>query len=254
MTKRMGLIGMAGALLGLGAVLASAEDLEAVQKKIIEAWNKHKSLTAKLTSVTQVDLGGGNAMSGTGQGTYEFMKQGDKLLSRLELKNTIVQKQGTEETRMEQQMLMISDGEIAHTLSEVFGEQRAIKSRVPANLTGEPKAFFEQLRQQGAVKLLPDGTVEGRKVYVIEMTPKTVAPGTSAKQIQYFDQESGFMIKIEGRGENDLPLTTMTYGEIKLDQPIDPDHFKFKLPAGVELTDDTGPAPAATQPASAPKP
>jgi outer membrane lipoprotein-sorting protein len=254
MTKRMGFIGVAGAVLGLGAVLASAEDLDAVQKKIVDAWSKQKSLTAKLTTATQVDLGGGTSMSGTGQGTYEFLKQGGKLLSRLELKTTIVQKQGAEENRMEQQMLMVSDGEIAHTLTEAFGEQRAMKSRVPAGQTGEPKALIEQLRQQGEVKALPEGTVDGRKVYVLEVTPKKVIPGAPAKQILFFDQESGFMIKIEGRGDNDLLLTSMTYGDIKLDQPIDPDHFKFKLPEGVEMIDDTASAPAASQPASAPKP
>jgi outer membrane lipoprotein-sorting protein len=254
MTKRMGLIGVAGALLGLGAVLASADDLDAVQKKITEAWNKQKSLTAKLTTATQVDLGGGNTMSGTGQGTYEFMKQGGKLLSRFELKDTIVQNQGKEETRMEQERLMISDGETAYTLSAIFGEQRAMKTRVQPSQTGEPKALFEQLRQQGEVKLLPDGTVEGRKVYVIEVKPKITTPGSPTKQLLYFDHDSGFMIKIEGRGDNDLPLTSMTYVDIKLGQPIDPDHFKFKLPEGVELIDDTTPEPPTSRPTSAPKP
>lgn len=254
MMKRVGLIAVLGALFGWSAVFASAEDLDSVQKKIVEAWNKHKSLTAKLTTVTQMDLGGGTSMNGTGQGTYEFMKQGGKLLSRLELNNTIVQKQGGDETKLEQQLLMISDGETSHTLSNVFGERRAVKSRVPAHQTGEPKALFERLRQENVVKLLPDSTVDGRKVYVIELTPKRLAPGFPQKQILSFDQESGFMLKIEGRGENDLPLTAMTYGDIKLDQAIDPDRFKFTLPAGVELIDDTLTAPAASQPASATQP
>nr|HPM25555.1 hypothetical protein [Phycisphaerae bacterium] len=99
---------LAGCLFGFTTAALAEDDLEAVQRRIIEAWRKHKSLTANIVMSSRLQLGE-SVVDGMGTGTYEFLKQGDKLLSRLEIRSTLVQKQGTEERKIEQAMTSISD-------------------------------------------------------------------------------------------------------------------------------------------------
>ncbi len=237
---------LAGLVLGQAAAALGGDDLETVEKKIAEAWNKHRSISAKVALVNRILLMGENRES-TGSGTYEFIKDGDRLRSRLELKSKMTHKVGEEERVIEQQMTMVSDGETAQTLYEAFGKKQVFKTKVEPYLTGEPKARLEQLRKVNDLKLLPEDTVDGRKVYVIEATPKLppqqATPDKSMRQQIYFDQETGFLVKLVGLDAEGKPITTMTYSEIKIDVPIDPDRFRLKIPEDAEVVDEDTPLP-----------
>lgn len=251
MMNWMRLAVLGGCLFGFAAAAAAEDDLETVQRRIIEAWRKHKSLTANIVMSSRLQLGE-SVVDGMGTGTYEFLKQGDKLLSRLEIRSTLVQKQGTEERKIEQSMTSISDGDIAHTISEMGAEKTVIKTKVEPRQSGDPQRVFEFLARDSGLRLMPEDTLDGRKLYVIEVTPRRTAPLQPIKQLLSFDQESGFLMRIVGLGADDTPQASMTYKDVKIDAHIDPDHFKFQAPEGVEIIDETGATPPASGPASAP--
>lgn len=254
MIRRMRLTVLVGIVLGFSVTALAEDDLESVQKKIIEAWTRHKSLTAKMTMSSRLAVGD-TTVTATGDGTYEFLRHEGKLLSRMDLKSTAIQKSDEQENKLDQHMLMISDGDISHTLIEIAGaDSRVVKSAVAPNQKGDPKALFEFLRRQGAVAVSPEDTLEGRKVYVIEVIFRETPPFSPVKQRLSFDQESGFLVRIVGLGEGDLPMSTMTYSDIKVNVPIDPERFKFTIPEGVEVIDETMPEPPTTEPTTASQP
>ena len=247
---------MAGVVLGFATAVASADDLEAVQKKIHAAWEKQKSMTGKMAMITHMELGG-MAMDGKGDGTVEFLRDGAKVKTRTDMKSTMTRKMGDQETKMEQSMLYVSDGEFGYTLTEMMGQKSAVKSKVDPRMTGEPKGMFEELAKDYILKLLPEETVDGLKTYVIEATPKEKdAAGPGTRMLLGFHQDSGFVVKMQMFGADEKPMTTMTYSDLKFDTKIDPEHFKFKAPDGVTVMDQTVEqpvaAPAASQPAKAP--
>jgi outer membrane lipoprotein-sorting protein len=69
-----------------------------------------------------------------------------------------------------------------------------------------------------------------------------------------FDQESGFLVRIVGLSSENMPLSTMSYSDIKVNPPIPPERFSFTVPEGVEVEEETGPQPPTvdTAPASGP--
>jgi outer membrane lipoprotein-sorting protein len=244
MSRRTGL-SLLAAVLGLSLTGAVAEDVDAVEKKIIAAWGKQQSLTAKVNVVTRMELGTIVAESKS-EGTYAFLRQGDKILARTELKSTMIQKAGDKETKTEQKVTHVIDGEFAYTLSELDGQKMAVKAKIEPQTVGDPKAVFENLRKKSELKLLPEETVEGRKVYVIEATPKEKTPGGSPRETYAFDQESGFLVRQIGFGPDDKPMTTQTFSDLKLDVKLEPDSVKkFAVPEGVELIDQTKTKPPA---------
>ncbi len=236
-----------------------AEDLDTLEKKIEDAWNKSKSLTAKMTLSSRLSVAD-SIVTATGEGTYDFLRQGGKLLSRTEFRSSTLQKTATEENRFEQHWLAISDGQTSQTLIETTGgEPRVVKAKVVPQQTGDPQALIESLRREAALAVLPADTVDGRKVHVIEAILREVAPFSPGKQQFSFDQESGFMVRIVGLGEDDLPMSTVTYSDIKVDVPVPPERFTLNVPEGVEVVDETKPesqpttaAPPTSAPASQP--
>ena len=244
MTKRVVFVTLAAVALGLTAT-AVADDLTSVEKRITEAWNKHKSMSAKLTQATHVEMGT-TVMDMKGEGTLEMTRTGDKILARVELKSTVMSKSGDQENKSEQPMTTIIDGEFAYTVSEAMGQKMAFKNKIDPMMVGEPKATLEQFRKTNELNLLPDETLDGKKVFVIEAgsKDKTAGAGVPSKVVCYFDQESGIMVKMTMLGADDKPMTTVTYTDIKLDPKIDPDRFKFTAPEGVKVIDQTGAAGA----------
>lgn len=245
---------LAAMVLGFTSLAVADEAVDTLEKKIHAAWEKQKSMTAKLTMITKMEMGG-MSMDGKGDGTVEFMRNGDKVLSRTEVKTTMTRKMGDQETKMEQPMTSIIDGEFNYTLTEMMGQKMAMKSKIDPRMTGEPKGMFEELHKEYELKLLPDETVDTMKCYAIEATPKEKTQAGGGKMNLYFDQPTGFVVKMIMFGPDDKPATTMTYSEMKFDVKIDPDRFKFKAPEGVQVIDQTKeggeapPPPAATKPA-----
>ncbi|MCK4343202.1 MAG: outer membrane lipoprotein carrier protein LolA [Phycisphaerae bacterium] len=236
----MRLLALAG--LGLGFTSAAlAEDLAAVEKKITADWHKHKSMTAKITAETHMEMGT-MTMDMKGAGTLEVMRTGDKILVRMETNNTITQVIGGEETKLEQPSTIIVDGEFTYSVDEAMGQKRAIKQKIDPAITGEPKAMFERFRKDNELKLLPEESIDGKKVFVIAVTPKQppAMPGVPAKTHIYFDQQNGCLVKMVEFDADDKVMTTMTYTDIKLDVKLDPERFKFVAPEGVKVMDLTG--------------
>ena len=242
MTRRVGLL-VAGTLCAFAVSAVAAEDLAAVQKQIADAWAKHKSMSAKINMTTSMDAGD-SKVEGKGEGNMEFMRKGERVYLRQELKNTMSQP-GAPESKMEHSMLIIIDGEFAWQLSEMMGQKTAMKTTIDPRMTTEPKAFFTELSKDNEFKLLPDEAVDGKKTYVIEMTPKDKAMG-GYKTIYYFDRDTGFVIKTVVTDPAGKPTATSVYTDIKYDVDIPMDRFVFKRPDGVEVQDMTkAPPPGA---------
>ena len=248
MAKHVMLVLMAGMALSLTAQAAVGEELAAVEKKICASWEKHKSMTGKMTMEMQMEQGS-MVMESKGEGTHEIMRKGEQVLSRTEMKNTMVQKMGEQEMKMSQEVTIIVDGEFAYTLSvqDMMGQQTkmAVKSDIDPQMSGDPKALFEQLAKDNELKLLPEETVDGKKVYVIAATPKErpAAPGAPSKTVFHFDQQDGYMVKMVTYTAEDKPLTTVSYSDVKLGVDLQPSRFVFEAPEGVQVIDQTGQKP-----------
>lgn len=253
MTRRVGLLLVAGLVCSFGAAVVWADDLATVEKQIAQAWDKHKSMSAKIALTTNMEAGG-TLLEGKGEGTIEFVHKGNKLYLRQELKNTMPQPVGGG-TKMEQNMLMVIDGEYAWTLSDAMGQKMAMKTTIDPRMTGEPKGLFAELRKDHELKLLPDETLDGKKMYVIEATSKEKTAGAASKALYYFDRDSGFLVKMAVQSLDGKPTMTTSYSDIKYDVDINPDRFVFKVPEGVEVHDMTKLEPAKTEtPAKPEKP
>lgn len=252
MSKGMTLAVVTVWTLGFVAAGAAADELAAVQKKIETAWAAHKSMTAKITTHTRVEQAG-QLVEGTGEGTFEFLRQGGKLMSRKELKGTLSQKMGEQEMVMHQQAQLIVDGQYAYAYSESVTEimgnkmptqRMASKSEIDGQTSGDPKEMFAELTKDHDLKLLPEESIDSHKVYVIQASPRTKNPASpTGDLLLYFDQDGGFIRKMVVQDNAGKPMHTVTYRDVKLDVDLDPARFVFKAPEGVEVIDQTSRKP-----------
>ena len=233
---------MCGALAaGLLACTAAADTLESVEKAIIEKVAQHKSYQFKSAVTQNMDMPEMKIESQT-QGTFEFLKKGDKWLYRSEAKTKSTTVAQGHEQKSDNTVLMICDGEYMYTLSESDGQKSAMKSRMGAEqftmLTD--KAYFDSLRKDWDLKLLPDETVDGKATWAIEATfkqAKTAPAGTMITMITYFDKENGLGIKMIGKDTAGKTVMTSTTTDIKINPTLNADRFVFKAPAGVQIID-----------------
>lgn len=227
------------AALALSGALARAETLEEVQKKIIDAAEKVKSFTATLTMNMEMKHEA-MSMKQEGQGSIEFMRRGDKLMSRMEMKLSGVTKMGDTEQKLEQSLLNIADGEYNYIFADQGGHKSAIKTKIdPNNQSVANAAMFQEWKKDHDLKLLPSEKIEGKEAYVLEITPKKPGGGPLGKQQYYFDKEHGIMVKMVGFEPDGQPMQTITLTQLKLNVDLKPDRFEFKAPEGVEVQDMT---------------
>lgn len=243
MTKRMALTLMAGMFLGCTVLAAVADEFEAIEKKLQAGWEKQKSITAKMQMTSHMEMGTA-VMDGKGDGSFEYLRQGEKVFSRLEMNNAMTQKMGDQETKTQQTVLTIIDGEYAYTLTDMMGQKMAMKTNIDPKMTNNPGAMFEEFRQNYELKLLPEETLDGQKTFVIEATPKDKAQNPMmSRMVFYFLQDTGFMVKIVAYGVDGKPVQTVLYTDIKFNVDIAPNRFVFKAPEGVQIMDQTGKTP-----------
>lgn len=247
------LAGSIGLILA-GSLTAVADTIESVEKAIIEKTAKHTSFQGK-TSSTQDMLAGEMKFTSKGDMAYEFMKKGDKWLYRSEGRTKSTTVMSGQEQKSDSTVLMICDGEFLYTLTDNDGQKMAMKTRAPdQNIMVTNKAYFDNLRKDFDLKLLPDETIDGKSTWVIEATnkqAKSMPAGTLTTMLNYFDKDSGLTIRTIGKDSTGKTVMTTNTTDIKINPTIAADRFVFKAPEGVQIMDVTQQASAAGEPKAA---
>ena len=198
----------------------AAETVESVEKKLAEKWSKVKSM-----STTVKMEGASPAMSGAG--AYELMKKGDRILFRMEL--TLGSQAST---------TTISDGEFMYSSTDHMGQKMAVKMKHDEAQAMTPTTQLAKLRETHELKLLPDQSIDGHAVYVIEATPKQQTPGVG-RTVSYYAKETGIPLRVTTDDPSGKVMSDMTFTDVKINPKIDASRFVFKAPEGVQVVDMT---------------
>ena len=226
--------------LSVTSMTARAESLEAIKKKIHDQTSRLKSLSYKAHSNSVVQTPDMTVKTDSDQ-TVQFMRQGDKVLTRMEVSSTSMQKFGGKEEKILSNMLTISDGIYQYTYSESAGQKSAFRQKVDSNNqinVFDGNKLFSDMEQNYSLKVLPDETVDGRSCFVLEMTPKAqMAAAGMGKTISHFDKSDGIIRKSVTNDKDGKLMNSMTTSDVKVDDAIPADRFKFKAPEGVTVQD-----------------
>ncbi|UCE61411.1 MAG: outer membrane lipoprotein carrier protein LolA [Phycisphaerales bacterium] len=226
------------ALTGATAALAG-DTLESVEKELTSRWNKLKSMSAKMDTLMKIEMQGGSSKT-TATGTIEFLNKDGKSMVRMELNSETAGNFGGNEIKSQASTLTISDGEYAHTMSERMGHKMAQKTKADPSQLGDLASQFEMMRKNNDLKLLPEQTIDGHSVYVIEATPKDKPTQGMGKMIMYYAKDTGVPLKMIMHDTDGKTISETTYSDVKVNKPIDPARFVFKAPEGVQVMDMTG--------------
>jgi outer membrane lipoprotein-sorting protein len=227
---------MTGLLAGILALVATAtaDDFEKIEKQINESSRKIKSMRAKSKTTTEIKTEGYQNHSNS-EGTYEFVRDGDKAMMRMESKDSGETKFGDQVQKSESTSLSVNDGEYMYTYSVVNGQKSAMKMKSQADWDANP---FATMREHYDFKLTGEDKHEGAAVWVIEVTPKAGGDmAAGGKMVQWYRQDCGFPVKTIAYDQTGKPMTTNIYTDVELNASIPPDRFVFKAPEGVEVMD-----------------
>ncbi len=211
---------------------ASAETLESVEKTLVEKFKAYKSLSADVAMTVQISPG----MGGEGKGTMEFLRDDGQEMVRTE----IIMKMNFGGQLMESHTASFFDGTDAYTIIETMGQKQVMK--MPASQAqgrSGGKAFFTDLKRENELRLLPEETIDGIKVYVIEAKPKKPTPQAPGLTKFYFDKDKGFMGKMISWDAGGKTMVSLTMANVKINPKLDASRFVFKAPKGVKITDMT---------------
>lgn len=218
---------------------AVAETLDDVEKQIVAKTQDLKSIQYDTQTVTTMESPQ-MTMRSKSQGKMSGLRDGDVWLTRMESKDQMKMKMGEMTQERESETLMVCDGKHVYTCSETGGQTTAMKMAMQPEMTQvATERMFDQMRRDNTLKLLPSETVDGRKAWVVEATPKRPQPNAPQRIVYYFDQEIGSVVRMVGYGAGDEEMMRMSVSNIKKNPALDRSQFKFEAPAGVQVMDMT---------------
>jgi outer membrane lipoprotein-sorting protein len=236
----------------LASSAAHGESVEAVIKKLHDQLAKYKSLSFKSHGTTVIEMPGMSAKTESDQ-VVEAARQGEKILSRIEMKSMTIQKAGDQEQKIPTTMTIVVDGQYQHTYSESAGQKNATRQKINPDTEFNPfdvQRMFKLMEKDFTIKILHDQTIDGKSCYVVEMSPKNQSAQTGmniGKQISYFDKASGVSVKSVGYDKDGKTMSTSLTTDVKIDPSLSPERFKFKAPAGVSRIPNAAASPSADE-------
>lgn len=200
--------------------------LESVEKKIIEKWSQHKSLSAEIHLVRSAQ-----GFGATGNGTCEYVFKDGKEMYRTEFATDVP----NQETAI--RVTNICDGEFLTTLTVQSGQATALKRQGCEALRPTPsgRMMLKTLRKIHELSLEPDQKVDGKDTFVIRARNSSNGFGTRL----FVDQQTGLVLRAVDLNPAGSPIKIITYTGVKFDVEIKPERFILVLPPGVELVDKT---------------
>lgn len=225
-----------------------ADDIQAVEKKLLAKWEKRQSVSVRANVLMQREMGPVK-LTGKGHGAYDALRRDDKWLQRAEIRFKVEMRRDDPEGKVTErssdvQRTIIVDGQYEYEIEEQNGQKKATKKKAePSDV--DPfacpvvDAVFAKLhKDEYELTLLPDEMLGGASMYVIEAKSGANADVTKRGRL-YLRQDDGTIAKaveyMDGK-----PYAAMTFIEMRLDVEFQPQHFTFTAPEGVEVEDRTG--------------
>lgn len=229
-------IGVIALLMMVVATPCLAKTIEEVEKDLVAAMKKTKSIKGDMKTEFKV-ANQGFEMKSTTVGVVESLREGELYMARSEGTTDSMQKMAGTETKKQQKTLSISDGKFSYTLTESDGVKQATKSKA---VEGD-RLPWKDYGKDAKFKVLPDEKVDGADCYVIEMNMAAGMPGAGmGKMVFYCRKDCGMQAKMVGFGPDGTEMMNMTIKNIVLNKGVSADRFVFKAPEGVTVTDATG--------------
>lgn len=221
---------------------ARAETLETFKKKIHDKVSAYKSMQYKTHMTSEMVNPQISYKMSTDQ-TSEFVNKGDTCLMHTESKSSAQQKIGDINQNTTTSSTDVCDGKFYYSVTDASGQKTAAKRKYDPKTQPspfDPMAGFKMIEQHFNLKLLPDETVDGKGVYVLEMTLKDAQAGMPIASTRlYYDKSTGIAVKSVSLDDKGKTVGTMTTTDIKIDASIPPERFVFKVPVGVDVVDET---------------
>lgn len=214
---------------------ADAETLAEVEQRLAAQHQKLNSYTARLTTSQEYERRDGGRTDSRVEGTIEWSRKGEQYLYRSEIHGTSMHSLDGQESTIESQTTMISDGEWFYTVSQQRGETVAIKQKVDPTVRGDISTYLHAMGKENDAKLLGKEKVDDRECAVIELVPRKPGDGPILRTHVYYDTATGLNIQTLGKGKNDEVVYQSRVTDIKLNVDIDPARFVFQPPPGVEV-------------------
>lgn len=233
------LAAVSAVLFGCGT-MGFADDLADVEKKLVAAWAKVKSYSAKTTSKSEFAYGEGNSRKSESQGTTEFVLKGEKAFSRTEWNETAVTTEDGKTTTRKTHSLMVGNAEFTWTLTETDGATTVMKMEAPKAAQYSPEFYFNSYRDRYTTKPLPDAKFDGADCYVLEVKMKPIEDmPPSGLFVMYYRKDCGISVKTLIYDADGKVTMESLSTDLKLNPSISDDRFKFTVPEGVEVMDMT---------------
>jgi hypothetical protein len=203
---------------------AELKEWSAIEKRLLEQWDKLDSFSAKLVTHLELATPEGTRMV-KGEGFYDLQKSDGKLLV---LTHTVSETRMTTtsgEQKSTESILAVSDGtNVQSWFKRGDGVPRLIKESAEASIQimipGGPK-LFETIRQAGEIKVLPQAMMDGKRVFVIETTPRSGGKPT----VHHFDERTGLMIKMEQQDEASKSRRSIELRDLVMNPQCPSGHF-----------------------------
>lgn len=237
------LLAIAG-LVGLGMTFASsARELAEIENELSAHWEKIRTYSAKI-EMNGKAAQGASTIEMNGKGSLEGMKKDATMLYRMEMDQTI----SLGASEMPNKMLVVYDGADVFTQTSMLGQTMVFKSKPEEQsqvMPGGGREAFKRMHEQFEIKVMPDDTLNGEPVYVLELRPKQDAapqPGTPGKSqfdkaLLSLSQKTGFPLKMLMFDDGEKPIMTLIYKEYTLDPELDAARFAYTPPPGAIVMD-----------------
>ncbi len=232
---------------------AVAQDtVESIEKDILAKWDKVTSMSAIIAGSGDVKVmpESPTALHLIGSGSLDLLKKDGKNFSRIELGAGLIP-----QSKPIARVLAGSDGTAAYVETEIFGKVES-KTVDQLPISADAKGLLGLMNQHLSLAAMPSEKVNDQDAYVLigELkSPEKDIP--VSKLLLYFAKETGIILKVVALNLQGQPMITLAVQDLKLNQPIPEEKFRYTPPAPLAPKPEAVPAtPAAateTKPAPA---
>jgi len=204
-----------------GAAHSEAPTLDEIAGVMDTAWEDVQSMSADVTMDFDFPVGN-ESLALTGSGTFNYLRDGGKDKSRQQITTKI-----PEPFAMEMKVDILFDGEKMHTTMEMMGQKQSQVGEPSLEQGALPPGgsrLMESLRRHLELTALPNETLEGHQVFVLEGIPKdTTAP--IQKMRFYIDTQLAVQRKTEVYHPDGTVGLTVLFTNLKQNTNPDPSLF-----------------------------